>query len=248
MENKVLAVVAGTELTEKDLNAIIMRYPEQNRGMFQTEQGKKQLVEQLISFELMNKFAKEIKLDESEEYKEAINNIAKEVLASMVINKTLQEVTVTDEEVKNYYNENKEAFEEPATVSAKHILVSTEEEAKKAKNEILSGEISFEDAAKKYSSCPSKEQGGNLGSFSKGMMVPEFEKAAFELEIGTVSEPVQTQFGYHLVLVEDKKEASVKEFESVKNAVTNQLIKERQDKKYGELVSELEAKYGVERK
>ena len=88
----------------------------------------------------------------------------------------------------------------------------------------------------------------NLGSFSKGMMVPEFEKAAFELEIGTVSEPVQTQFGYHLVLVEDKKEASVKEFESVKNAVTNQLIKERQDKKYGELVSELEAKYGVERK
>lgn len=247
MENKVLAVVAGTELTEKDLNAVIMRYPEQNRGMFQTEQGKKQLVEQLISFELMNKFAKEIKLDESEEYKEAINNIAKEVLASMVINKTLQEVTVTDEEVKNYYNENKEAFEEPATVSAKHILVSTEEEAKKAKNEILSGEISFEDAAKKYSSCPSKEQGGNLGSFSKGMMVPEFEKAAFELEIGTVSEPVQTQFGYHLIKVDAKNEPKTSEFADVKNQIIQKLIQENQEKKYLDLMKELEAKYDVKR-
>ena len=248
MENKVLAVVGGNEVTEKDLNAIIMRYPEQNRMMFQSEQGKKQLIEQLISFELMNKFAKEIGLDETEEYKETIANISKEVLASMAINKTLQDITVTDEEVKNYYDENKDAFAEPATVSAKHILVATEEEAKNIQKEILAGNLTFEEAAKKHSTCPSSEQGGSLGAFSKGMMVPEFEKAAFELEIGTVSEPVQTQFGYHLILVDDKTEASVKEFEVVKNVVTQQLIKQRQDKKYGELLAELEGKYGVERK
>ena len=137
---------------------------------------------------------------------------------------------------------------EKEIASLKSQLDINNDSIKKIKAEIESGEISFEDAAKKYSTCPSKEQGGNLGAFSKGMMVPEFEKAAFELEIGTVSEPVKTQFGYHLILVNDKKEASTKEFESVKNSVMQQLIKERQDKKYGELLAELETKYGVERK
>ncbi|MBE6070488.1 MAG: peptidylprolyl isomerase [Clostridium butyricum] len=248
MENKVLAVAAGYEITERDLNAVINRYPEDRRAMFQSEGGKKQLLEQLISFELMNKFGKEIALDQTEEYKMQMEAIAKEVLTSMAINKVLADITITDEEAKKYYDENKEAFSEPATVSAKHILVATEEEAAKIKAEIADGTIIFEEAAKKYSTCPSKEQGGSLGAFSKGMMVPEFEKAAFESEIGVVTEPVKTQFGYHLVLVEGKNEASTKSFDEVKDSVINQLLQERQHKKYGEMLSELENKYGVERK
>lgn len=248
MENKVLAVAAGYEITERDLNAVINRYPEDRRAMFQSEGGKKQLLEQLISFELMNKFGKEIALDQTEEYKMQMEAIAKEVLTSMAINKVLADITITDEEAKKYYDENKEAFSEPATVSAKHILVATEEEAAKIKAEIADGTITFEEAAKKYSTCPSKEQGGSLGAFSKGMMVPEFEKAAFESEIGVVTEPVKTQFGYHLVLVEGKNEASTKSFDEVKDSVINQLLQERQHKKYGEMLSELENKYGVERK
>lgn len=190
MENKVLAVAAGYEITEKDLNAIISRYPQEQRGALQSEEKKKQLVEQLISFELMNKFGKEIQLDKTQEYKDAMENISKEVITSMAINKVLSDVTITDEEVKKYYEDNKEAFGQPATVSARHILVETEEEANKAREEILSGKISFGDAAMKYSTCPSNQQGGNLGEFSKGMMVPEFEEAAFTSEIGKVTEPV----------------------------------------------------------
>ncbi len=248
MENKVLAVAAGYEITEKDLNAIISRYPQDKRAMFQSEGGKKQLLEQLIAFELMNKFGKEIGLDKTEEYKAQIAAIEKEVLTSMAINKALADVTVTDDEAKKYYDENKEAFAQPATVSAKHILVATEDEAKKIKAEIDNKEISFEEAAKKYSTCPSKEQGGNLGEFSKGMMVPEFEQAAFNSEIGVITEPVKTQFGYHLVLVEAKNEASSKSFDEVKDSVVNQLLQENQHKKYGDLLTELEGKYGVERK
>lgn len=129
MENKVLAVAAGYEITEKDLNAIISRYPQEQRGALQSEEKKKQLVEQLISFELMNKFGKEIQLDKTQEYKDAMENISKEVITSMAINKVLSDVTITDEEVKKYYEDNKEAFGQPATVSARHILVETEEEA-----------------------------------------------------------------------------------------------------------------------
>ncbi len=248
MENKVLAVAAGYEITEKDLNAIISRYPQDKRAMFQTEGGKKQLLEQLIAFELMNKFGKERGLNETQEYKQQIEAMEKELLASMAINQVLADVTITDDEAKKYYEDNKEAFSQPATVSAKHILVATEEEAKKIKDEIEKKELSFEEAAKKYSTCPSKEQGGNLGEFSKGMMVPEFEAAAFNSEIGVVTEPVKTQFGYHLVLVEGKNEALTKEFNQVKDAVINQLLQERQHKKYNDLLTELEAKYGVERK
>ena len=248
MENKILAVVAGNEITERDLETIVSRYPQERKAMFQTEEGKKQLLDQLIAFELMNKFGKEIGLDKTKEYEDTIANISKEVITSMAINKVLSDITVTDAEAEKYYNENKDAFTEPATVTAKHILVATEEEAKTAKEEISNGTLSFEEAAKKYSTCPSKEQGGNLGSFSKGMMVKEFEDVAFDIEIGTVSEPVKTQFGYHLILVEGKNEASVKTFEEVKDSVLNQLLQENQHKKYDQILKELEGKYGVERK
>lgn len=247
MENKVLAVAAGNEITEKDLNALIARYPEQQRAAFSSEEAKKNLLEQLISFELFNKFGKELGLDKTEEYKEAVANITKEVLTSMAMNKALADVTVTDEEAKKYYDENTGAFSVPPTVSARHILVETEEEANNIKNEINNG-LSFADAAMKYSKCPSKEQGGNLGEFSKGMMVPEFEKASFEAEVGTISEPVKTQFGYHLIIVDSKNEGSVKSFEEVKDSIVNELIKKNQHKKYDDLLKQLEGKYGVDRK
>ncbi len=89
-------------------------------------------------------------------------------------------------------------------VRASHILVKTQSEAMKIRKEILQGK-SFNQAAKEYSICPSGEEGGDLGYFSRGMMVPEFEDAAFSLPVNKLSDPLQTQFGWHLVLVTDKK-------------------------------------------
>lgn len=90
------------------------------------------------------------------------------------------------------------------SVRASHILVDTKQEAESLKSRIDKGE-SFETLAKEYSKCPSGQKGGDLGFFEKGQMVPEFEKAAFSLPVGKVSEPVQTQFGWHLIKVTDKK-------------------------------------------
>lgn len=90
-------------------------------------------------------------------------------------------------------------------VAAKHILVSTEEKANELLTKIQNNETTFEDAAKEFSSCPSKTNGGDLGFFGKNMMVKEFEKAAFALNIGEISKPVKTQFGWHLIKVYDKK-------------------------------------------
>ncbi len=89
-------------------------------------------------------------------------------------------------------------------VKASHILVKTEQEAIDLYNKINEG-LAFEEAAKYYSLCPSGQEGGDLGYFGRGMMVKPFEDAAFELEVGKVSNPVKTQFGWHLILVTDKK-------------------------------------------
>jgi peptidyl-prolyl cis-trans isomerase C len=89
-------------------------------------------------------------------------------------------------------------------VRASHLLVDTEEEALKLREEILAGKP-FADVAAAVSKCPSGAQGGDLGYFSRGMMVPEFDEASFTLEVGELSQPVQTQFGWHLLIVTDKK-------------------------------------------
>lgn len=89
-------------------------------------------------------------------------------------------------------------------VKASHILVDTKKEAEAVREEILAGK-GFDQAAKEYSKCPSKHQGGDLGYFERGMMVPEFEKAAFALPVGEISEPVKTEFGWHLIMVTDRK-------------------------------------------
>lgn len=247
MENKVLATVAGNEIKESDLQNIISRYPEDKRAYFSTEEAKKQLLEQIVSFELLNILGKELKIDETTEYEDNVNQAKKDILTQLTLNKLLLEVTVTDEDALNYYNNNKNLFAQPATVTAKHILVEDKDLCDQIKKEIDENKLTFEEAAKKYSNCPSKEEGGNLGSFGKGMMVPEFEKAAFSLELNVVSEPVQTQFGYHLIKVEDKNEGAEANFEDVKPQIINKLLQEAQQRKYLDVVKELETKYGVTR-
>ena len=246
MDNKVLARVAGRDITSDYITEVISRYPAQQQAMMDNEQGRRNILEQAIAFELMYELGKETGIDASAEYVDQMNKIAKELLAQIVMKKTLDEVTVLDEEVLKYYNENQEAFKEPANVTAKHILVDSEELAKEIREKIASNELSFEDAAAQYSSCPSKEQGGNLGAFSKGMMVPEFEEVAFVLPVGEVSDPVKTQFGYHLIKVADKKEDSVKAFEEIKEDALKQLLNQRQEQKYLDLIKELRNKYTVE--
>ena len=154
-------------------------------------------------------------------------------------------MTVTDQEVKDYYTANKEMFKTEESESAKHILVDTLEKAEEVSEKIKNG-MSFEEAANEYSSCPSKEQGGNLGSFTRGRMVPEFEEAAFKLGVGVVSEPVKTQFGYHLIKVYDKKESAARPLEEVAPMIKSQLLQERQSFKYMQFTEGLKDKYKVE--
>lgn len=245
MENKILAVVNGLEISQKDLDETIKRFPEDRRAYIDTDLGRKQLLDQIISFELMYNYGKELNLESEQEFLVQLERMKKELLTQMSINKVLSEVTINEEEVENYYETNKDLFKEGESVKAKHILVDTFEECDNIASEIKAG-LNFEEAAQKYSKCPSNANGGDLGTFTRGRMVPEFEEAAFKLNIGEISEPVKTQFGYHLIKVEEKNEAIIKSFDEVKDLIWNNLLQEKQNKKYLDKTEELKKKYQVQ--
>lgn len=245
MEDKVLATVNGSKITQKDLDSAIMRFPKDRQGYLKTDDGKKQLLEEMLSFELIYNFAKDSGMDKDESYINKLELVKKEILTQTAIAKVMSEVTVEDSEVEDYYKVNKDKFVNPESVVARHILVDTEQKANDVLNEINDG-MSFEEAAQKYSSCPSKAQGGNLGQFTRGQMVPEFEEAAFSLDLNVISKPVKTQFGYHLIKVEQKMPKSSKSYDEVRDTIKNNLLQQRQSYKYNELNKQLREKYTVE--
>lgn len=221
------------------------RFPQQNQEHFASEIGKEQLLEQLISFELLHKFAIDEQLEETEEFKSQLELLKKDLLIQAAVKKVLDVVTISDEEVKKYFEDNKEMFKGEASVRAKHILIDNEDKAKEIKEKINNG-LSFEEAAREFSTCPSNSQGGDLGTFTRGKMVPEFENAAFELEVGQISEPVKTQFGYHLIKVDEKSPEVMKSFDEVKDSLKLNLLGQKQNMEYIKLINDLKQEQKVE--
>lgn len=245
MNDNVLAMVNGKEITQRDLDEAIVKFPRERQSYFMKEEGKKQLLDQIISFELIYNYAKDSNLEREEDYIAMVERAKKEILTQIGINKILSDVKITDEEIRAYYEVNSHIFKSEESVTAKHILVDTLDEANDIKKKLEEG-MNFEMAAMKYSSCPSKAQGGNLGTFTRGKMVPEFEEAAFNLAVNEISDPIKTQFGYHLIKVEEKIGETPKSLDEVYPVIKRELLNERQSYKYMEFTEELKKKYNVE--
>lgn len=243
MSQEVLAVVGGYQITKSELDVFMQGLPKEQQMYASNPQFREQCLEQLVSLHLFAKDGEALKLDETEEFAKIIANAKKDILAQMAIRELMKDVTVTEEEVAEYYEANKEQYKKGATVSAKHILVDSEEKCTSILAEITNGEKAFEEAAQAYSSCPSGQRGGDLGEFGKGQMVKEFEEAAFAAEIGHVVGPVATQFGFHLIKVEKKTEATVSPFEEVKGQVQQFLKQRKQGEVYSTKLAELKEKY-----
>ena len=182
-------------------------------------------------------------MDETDEFKEIMEGARRDILAQLSMRDMLKDITVTEEEQKAFYEENKAQFGKGATVSAKHILTDSEEKCQTILKNIEAGEKTFEDAAREFSTCPSGAKGGDLGEFGKGQMVKEFEDAAFAANIGEVVGPVKTQFGYHLIKVEKKNEACEAPFEEVKVKVMNEVAQKKREQVYSEKMTKLKEKF-----
>ncbi|HLU22837.1 MAG TPA: peptidylprolyl isomerase [Bacillaceae bacterium] len=174
-------------------------------------------------------------------------DLEKEIVQYLKIEKLIgPKIDVTEEEMKEHFEENKESFNEEEQVQASHILVEDEETAKEVKEKVDAGE-DFAELAKEYSTDPgSKDNGGDLGYFGKGKMVKEFEEAAFALEVDGVSDIVKSENGYHIIKVTGKKEAKEAVFEDVKEEIKETLFNKELQTEYPTWLNEKKNEYDIE--
>lgn len=244
MKDKVLAVVDNRPVTEAHMAHLKQTIGPERMQQFQGENGQTQLLQELINQELFYSYAMEQGYDKVDTFLEEVEIVKANLLKSYAIRQFLNSVEFDNDKVQAYYDENAEQFIKAPTVSASHILIKEEADAKRIKAEIDAGK-DFAEAAKEYSTCPSKERGGDLGSFGRGQMVPEFEQAAFDSDVNVVSEPVKTQFGYHIIKVNDKQPEGKQSFEEVKEQIERHLMHQAQNEAYFDKITALKEKYTV---
>ena len=244
--NNVLAVVGGKQITNADVDAMIASMGQQGQT-YMSSQGRAMILEELIAQRLLLLDATRNLYEREPAFKEQLARVKEELLVNYAVGKVVADVRVTDDEAKAYFEEHSEQFMGQESASASHILVDSEDKASELMAKINAGEISFEDAARENSSCPSGAQGGSLGEFGRGQMVPEFDSACFEMEVGELRGPVQTQFGYHLIRLDGKKAAEPLHFGDVREAITRQLTMEKQQAAYRSKINQLKILYPVER-
>lgn len=176
-----------------------------------------------------------------------VADLEKEAETYLTIKKLIEpEIEITDEEISTYFEENKESLGEAAQVEASHILVETEEAANEVKTKLADGG-DFAELAKEYSvDTVSAENGGELGSFGAGEMVAEFDEAAFGMEVDEVSEPVKTDYGYHIIKVTGKTDAVEATLEDSKEEIRTILFDEALNTQYATWMAEITASYKIE--
>jgi foldase protein PrsA len=176
----------------------------------------------------------------------SIESIEDEMEIYLLSKKLLEPmIDITDEEIKTYFDENKDFFNESEQVQASHILVEDEATANEVKSKLDAG-ADFAELAKEYSTdTANSATGGDLGYFSKGEMATEFEDVAFTLEINEISSPVKTDYGYHIIKVVDKKEAKEAVLEDHKAGIKETLFEEKFQTEYSSWVAEKKEEYEI---
>ena len=244
MNEKILASVGGLQVTEADVAAMMQALGPRGER-YSTPEGKRALVEELVAQKLFLLDARKNLLEAEPAFQARLKQAKDQLLTEYAIRKAVDRADVKEEEVRAFYDENLDKFTQGETVNASHIRVETEEKALEVIAAIGGGKT-FEEAAAEYSSCPSKDAGGNLGEFGRGQMVPEFEAAAFSLEVGVISAPVQTQFGYHVIRVNAKGEAKPISYNEARESIYQKLTADKQQAAYRSRVNQLKIMFPVE--
>lgn len=244
----ILATVNGKNITKQDAQAFVTASaPKAIFAQLQpTEQ--KMVTDRLIEKELFTELAAKEGIDKKPEFKRNMEKIKDELLVNMWMKEQMDNAIVSDSEAEAFYKKNSDKFMGKASMHARHILVADEKAAqdiieslKALKGEAL--KTKFIALAKEKSTGPSGPKGGDLGTFSKGQMVPEFSKAAWGLEKGQITKaPVKTQFGYHVIYLETKSPAALIPYEKEKEKIIALLKQQQFTAKVTQIAKELKSK------
>lgn len=224
-QDKIIAKVNGRAITDTDL-----RHAEaeigNDLGSIPADQRRRVLVEYLIETHLFAEAAEGAKLGSGQAFDDRMKYWQRRALRDAYFDKTVREA-VTEAEARKLYDSQVAAAKPQEEVRARHILVESEVKAKEIFEKIAHGE-DFARMAKEHSKDPgSKDEGGDLGYFSRGQMVPVFEETAFKLKKGDMSQPVQSQFGWHIIKVDDRRQRGAPPFDAIKERIMASLIHRR---------------------
>ncbi|MBI5586720.1 MAG: peptidylprolyl isomerase [Deltaproteobacteria bacterium] len=249
-DKNVVARIGNRVITIADFNKIMGFYePEQRKMIEKNPQAKPTLLWQTVQGIVLADLARQKGFDKKPDIKGQMELITNNFLAFQYLQReVISKVTVSEKEAKAYYDKNTDLFKSPEQVKARHILIQvpkdvSEEDKKKLKEKTegllkqIQGGEDFAKLAEANSDDPgTKTKGGDLGFFSKGAMVPAFEQAAFALKPGELSGIVESDFGFHIIKVDEKKDAVVESYESIKDKVKKQALREKQETRVTEFV------------
>ena len=246
MSGKILASVNGKPITEDAVSSFLAGMGQRGQA-YNNAKGREAILDQLINRELLLLDAMRNLLEREPPFKEELQRVKEDMLVEYAANKVISSVRIKDDDVKAYYEQHKDQMVSGDLVDASHILVGSKEQAEQILSDIRAQKITFEDAARQYSTCPSAKAGGSLGEFGRGQMVPAFEEACFALQEGEISEPVQTEFGYHLIRLNRKQESQPVSFGDAREQLTKQLLAEKQQAAYQSKLNQLRILYPVDK-
>src|ERR1700742_3455538 len=224
-DDPVLAKVNGSEIHQSDM---ALAEEELGPSLEKMDPATKQenLLAFLIDMKIVSKAAEDKKVENNEEFKKRLAFARNRLLMDSLLASEGKAAT-TDDAMKKVYEDASKQITGEQEVHARHILVETEDEAKAVEEELKKG-ADFAELAKKKSKDPGASDGGDLGFFTKDQMVPEFSAAAFALEPGKISDPVKTQFGWHIIKVEEKRTRKAPDFEQVKPQIETYVVRKAQ--------------------
>jgi peptidyl-prolyl cis-trans isomerase C len=223
--NPVLAKVNGAEIRASD---VALAEEELGPSLAQMDPAtkKENVLSFLIDMKIVSKEAEDKKIADRDDFKTRLAFARNRLLMDNLLAVEGKAAT-TDENMKKVYEEAAKQISGEQEVHARHILVETEDQAKKVAEDLKKG-ADFAELAKKESKDPGAADGGDLGFFTKDQMVPEFSAAAFSLEPGKISDPVKTQFGWHVIKVEEKRTRKAPDFEQVKPQIETYVVRKAQ--------------------
>ncbi|MEE8359619.1 MAG: peptidylprolyl isomerase [Candidatus Omnitrophota bacterium] len=242
-DGTIVATIGDETITLAAFEERLDKLPDSIRSI--AKANKAAYLENLVVEDLLYKEAVRKGLDKDEDIVMLFEEARKRILIARLAQDEIDnKINISERDIKAYYNENKSELESPQLYRASHILVDTMEEASQISDKLTAGAL-FEELAREYSKDVTSKRGGDIGYFSSGQMLPEFEDACIKLKIGETSGPVKTQFGYHIIKLTDKRGPEPLKYADVKDRIEKILMTQKRGRLLEALVNKLKTETKV---